>query len=93
MENEMINNVAEEVVTEAVEKTVADPTFAQQHPALYAAGAGALVTGAIIVTLHATEAACEACGRFFEKIRDKRNARKAAKAKKVEGTDATVEEA
>lgn len=90
--NEMINNVAEEVVTEAVENTVSDPSFAQKYPALYAAGAGALITGAIIVTAHTAEAACEACGRFWNKLRDKRNARKAEKAKKVEGTDTTVKE-
>lgn len=94
MENETINNVTEEVVNNAVENAVAaDPTFAQKHPVLYATGAGACIMTGIIAAAHVTEAVFELGGKAFNKIRDKRNAKKAAKAKAVEGTDHTVEDA
>lgn len=92
--NEMINNVTEEVVTDAVENTVATTsTFAQKHPALYLTGAAALTTGAVVFAGYMAESICEFGSKICNKIRDKRNAKKAAKAKIVEGTDCIVEDA
>ena len=91
--NEMINNVTEEVVTDAVENTVTTSAFAQKHPALYLAGAAALTTSAVVFAGCIAESICELGGKVRDKIRDKRNAKKAAKAKIVEGTDCVVEDA
>jgi len=94
MENETINNVTEEVVNNTVETAVTtDPTFAQKHPLLYATGVGACIMSGIVAGAHLTEKAFDLGEKAVNKLRDKRNAKKAAKAKAVEGTDQTVKDA
>lgn len=96
--NEMINNVAEEVVNNAVEemadttpeyiRTVETPKTVALTIAYSAAG---------IAFFEAAKWGIKKVWAFGEKtvgkIRDNKNAKKAAKAKVVEGTDCVVEDA
>lgn len=88
--NEMINNVNEEIVTEAVENEVVKQTFAEKHPVLYVAGVSSLIGACYVGGIYAVQGAVTGAKKLYGKIRDKREAKKAEKAKKVEGTDTTV---
>jgi hypothetical protein len=88
--NEMINDVNEEIVTEAVENEVAKQTFAEKHPVLYIAGVSSLIGACYVGGVYAVQGAVNGVKKLCDKIRDKREAKKAEKAKKVEGTETTV---
>ena len=96
--NEMINNVAEEVVNDAVEKTT-DTNYENflivENPKSIALKV--VCTAGGVALFEAGKWAVKKIWRSGEKVvgnfKDKRNAKKAAKAKIVEGTDCVVEDA
>ena len=96
--NEMINNVAEEVVEKVAEKT-ADTNYQKflivENPWSIALKIACCVAG--IAVYKVVDVGVKKVWRSGEKVvgnfKDKRNAKKAAKAKIVEGTDCVVEDA
>lgn len=96
--NEMINNVANEIVNDVVDKAT-DTKYENlrivENPGSIALKIACCAAGAAMfeVVKWGVKEALGFGEKTVGKIRDKKNAKKAAKAKIVEGTDCVVEDA
>lgn len=92
IDNEMINTAAEEAVNDTVNNAVdAAADYADEHP-IQSLIAGSVVLGAgAAIGAYAVKGAVKLGKKAVTWIGDKVNDHRAKKAKKVEGTDKTVE--
>ena len=96
--NEMINNAADEIVNDVVDKAT-DTNYENfrivENPSSIALKITCCAAGAALfeVVKWGVKKALGFGEKTVGKIRDKKNAKKAAKAKVVEGTDCVVEDA